>query len=274
MSTETNTKNEKLVLELVLPTDIALPKCIPPKLFTRNEYGLICDGSVSYVYNTDGTINWRKMVKPEFLVPNKQVFERKATTVPSSIEGLLDSEILILLGGLKELAQTRGYSSLDYEVTSPCPEYVITVCKINWIPNYETQHRAVSFSSIGDAHPRNTTGFGQIFLGPIAENRAFCRAVRNFLKIHIVSQEEMGGTSSPVAEDSATALLREVIQKYGILFEAIKLKLIEEGIDGASHFNGIEDIPRFKQFELIERIKTKAAEKAAAAQKAKLDLAA
>src|ERR1017187_4253624 len=60
--------------------------CIPPKKFERNEYGLICDGSVSYVYNEDGTINWRKMIRPQFLVPNKQFFEKKGLPVPERSE--------------------------------------------------------------------------------------------------------------------------------------------------------------------------------------------
>jgi hypothetical protein len=261
---------EPTINQLAPKADSAqLSNCIPPNLFARNEFGLICDGTTTYVYNPDGTINWRKMIKPEFLVPNKQVFERKGTTVPTTVEGLSDSEILILLGGIKELAATRGYSTVDYEVTSPAPEYVVAVCSIDWIPNYETQNRSICFSGIGDASPRNTTGFGQIFLGPIAENRAFCRAVRNFLKINIVSQEEVGGAGEPPAEDTATTLLREIMQKFGITFEKLKGKLIDEGIENAANFTGVDDIPRFKQFELIERIKNKAAEQAAAAAAAK-----
>ena len=76
-------------------------------------------------------------------------------------------------------------TNVRYEVTSPSPAYVVATCSIDWIPNYETEDRAVTFSAIGDASPHNTQSFAKFFLGPIAENRAFVRCVRNFLKINI-----------------------------------------------------------------------------------------
>ena len=51
-----------------------------------------------------------------------------------------------------------------------------------------------TFSAIGDASPNNTESFARFYLGPIAENRAFVRCVRNFLKINVVAQEELGST--------------------------------------------------------------------------------
>ena len=46
--------------------------------------------------------------------------------------------------------------------------------------------------------------------------------------------------------------------KMGITFDLIKGKLIEEKVEGAENFSDVKDIPRYKQFELIERIKNKA----------------
>ena len=235
------------------------PSCTPPRLFSRNEYGLICDGALNYVYNEDGTIDWRKMIRPEFLVPHKQFFERSGKPVPTSIEGLDDKEMLILLGGIKELAAFRGFSSCTYDVVSPSSDCVIVTCRMEWIPNYETQGRVVVSSGIGDANLSNTTGFGKNYLGPFAENRAFVRCVRNFLRISIVSQEEISEMVEAAAEDAATTLLKETMTKYNLPFDAIKAKLIEEKVEGAEVFKSIADIPRYKQFELIERIKRKAA---------------
>ena len=130
-------------------------------------------------FNEDGTVNWRKMVKEEFLVPNKQ------RTQETDVSKLEDYQLIILLGGIKELAQIRGYTNVRYEVTSPSSDYVVATCSIDWIPNYETEDRNVTFSAIGDASPSNTQSFAKFFLGPIAENRAFVRCVRNFLKINI-----------------------------------------------------------------------------------------
>lgn len=238
--------------------------CVPPKKFERNEYGLICDGSVVYVYNDDGTINWRKMIKPEFLVPHKKWFQEKGLPVPETIDGLEDKQVLILLGGLKELAQTRGFESVSHVLTAPHENYVASVCSITWEPNYETRGESVKFSSIGDATPTNTSGVGKDFLAAIAENRAFCRAVRNFLKIHITAADEIGGngTYESQPEDVSTALLREAMAKYNVSFEVVKAALIKDNVAGAEKFTGPQDISRFKQLELVERIKTKAAQKA------------
>jgi hypothetical protein len=235
---------------------------VPPKLFKRNEHGLLEDPTIKYVFNEQGFIDWRKMIKPEFLVPNKQVFQRYNKPVPETTDGLQDNELLILLGGLKELAQIRGYEAvLPYKVVSPSSDYVIATASIIWIPNYETEGRTVQFSAIGDASSTNTNGFGRNYLGPIAENRAFVRAIRNFLRINIVSQEEIGGTvtQEPI-EDTSNNMLQEQMNKYGITFDSIKKKLIEENVKNAESFKAISDIPRFVQFELVERIKRKAAE--------------
>src|SRR5438045_1007883 len=92
-------------------TTAANTSAIPPKTFKRNEFGLIVDDSINYIYNDDGTINWRKMIPVEFLVPNKQAFKNKP--VPETIDGLSDAELLMKLGGTKLLAQLRGLSSVN-----------------------------------------------------------------------------------------------------------------------------------------------------------------
>jgi hypothetical protein len=231
---------------------------IPNNFFTRNEYGLINNGLVKYHYTSEGFVDWRKMINTKHLVPNKQNFEKFGKPVPKNIEGLEDKDLLILLAGIKELAQIRGFQSVEYQVVSPAGDYIAAVCKITWHPNYETENKVVSFSAIGDASPFNTTSFGKNFLGPIAENRAFIRCVRNFLKINITGQDEMApSTSEQIVEDTSSSILEELMRKHGITFQKIKDKLIEEKFDNASNLENVSDIPKFKQFELIERIKKK-----------------
>ena len=58
----------KFMDNIVIPT----PKVNPPKLFTRNCYGLLENDNINYVFNEDGSINWRAMVKSQYLVPNRQ----------------------------------------------------------------------------------------------------------------------------------------------------------------------------------------------------------
>ena len=41
--------------------------------FSRDENGFL--NGVEYIFNTDCTINWRAMIKPEHLVPNRDSFK-------------------------------------------------------------------------------------------------------------------------------------------------------------------------------------------------------
>ena len=157
----------------------------PPVVPKRNEYGLLEDKNINYVFNDDGSVNWRKMIKPEFLVANRD------RTDETDISKLEDQDLIILLGGLKDLANIRGFNSVTYSITQASPEYVCASCSIVWKANYETEGESVLFQGMADAGLNNTEGFGQMYLAAIAENRAFCRAVRNFLRVNIVAKEEI-----------------------------------------------------------------------------------
>jgi hypothetical protein len=229
---------------------------VPPKLITRNKYGLIEDSNINYIYHDDGTINWRKMVKTEYLVNNRQ------KTQETDVSKLEDKDLLILLGGIKELAQIRGYSKVEYNVVSANDVYFATSCRITWLPNYETDGREIVFESLADATINNTKSFAKFFLAAIAENRAFVRCVRNFLKINIVSQEELGEaklfdfTQQPNENPtSPQVVLEKVMKDKDVTFEQLKKKLIKEKFDNAENLNSTNDIPKSKIFELIERIK-------------------
>lgn len=223
---------------------------------TRNELGLL--DSVSYVFNENSTVNWRKMIKPEYLAANKKKTEESDTSK------LKDSELLILLQGLKDLAQLRGYTSVKYEFGSARRDYCAVRCGILWIPNYETNFKEVYFESIGDAHSENTEGFSSNYLGPIAENRAFVRCVRNFLGINIVSQEEISGnhTSSPGEAESETVptpqkCLEELMVVHNLTLEKVLDKLKAEGHKKVEEYKSVSDIPIIKVLELVSRLKKK-----------------
>ncbi len=224
---------------------------IPPKVLKRNEYGLLEDPPIPYVFNEDGYVNWRKMIRPEFLVPNKQ------RTQETDISKLEDKDLLILLGGIKELAQIRGFTCVSYDVPEAGPNYVIASCYINWIGNYETADREVSFQSIADASPDNTQSFARNYLAAIAENRAFVRCVRNFLKINIVGQEEIGTKviDEPAPENpmSPATVLYNLMKEKNISFEQIQKRLIKDKYEKAEEITSINDLSKPKIFELIEK---------------------
>jgi len=240
------------------------------KYTKRDKNGLI--SGVDYVFDDNGMIDWRKMVKPEYLYPNPS-----KNLAETDVTKLKDYELCILLSGLKELAQIRGYTKVEYDINSPSSDYVVASCKITWIPNYESEGREVVFSSVADSSIQNTSPiFGYHFLATAAENRAFVRCVRNFLRINIVSKEEMAesakvnktsssshnNTHSTESSDSATESLLKAMSKKKLSFDQVKSQLIKEGFDGAEDFQSVDDIPKNKIFALISRInKAKAVKK-------------
>lgn len=160
-----------------------------PQKFSRDDNGLL--KNTEYVFNDDGSINWRAMIKDEHLFPNRSWFQSRNKDVPRTSEGLADHQLLIKLGGIKELARLRGFSDVAYEVIKCEEDHVAVICKMNFIPNYETGSQPVAFQDIANATLNNTSSFATKFLETIACNRAFVRCVRNFLNVHIVGDDEM-----------------------------------------------------------------------------------
>lgn len=232
--------------------------------FKRDTYGLL--ECVDYIFNSDSTINWRAMINKEHLVPNRDAFKNQKDVNLKEIDvsALPDNQLLILLAGIKELAQIRGYKNVAYEVIQAQPDYVAVKCTIDWAPNYETSMEPVSFSALADAHLDNTKDFAKNFLMAIAENRAFIRAVRSFLKINIVGNDEMGKTTHVDAELEPTtvstqpvALLQKTMDEYNISFEQVKAGAIQKNMSGAENWNSINDISPLSMFTIISGIKNK-----------------
>ena len=188
----------------------------PPSFYKRDEYGLL--ENVNYVFNEDGSVNWREMIKPEFLYVNKEWFEMRKLAIPSSTEGLKDRQLLILLGGIKELAKMRGFSELGYDLSGD-KTYVVARCRMTWTGNYETNMSPVEFEDFANASVDNTDAFCHKFLETIACNRAFIRCVRNFLNIHIVGADEIDKSEkkSIGVEDSDPNENPSVLKPSGLL---------------------------------------------------------
>lgn len=253
-------------------------KNVPPFSFERNEYGLL--KHINYEFNNDGTINWRAMIKKEYLVLNKsrvKEIEKQYGKTFAEVEieykdgklAIDDKFLLILLPGIKELAQLRGYESVGY--AWEIQDGSITVsCMINWQPNYELgMNKHISFQALADAKESNTSPMGRAYLAAMAENRAFVRAVRNFLRIHIVGYDEVGASipESNGNEDAAGPhkMLEDILKIKGKSFEELKNKLISIGYDKENpkinQWEKVADIPKEEVFEVIEKIKKPKADK-------------
>jgi len=176
-----------------------------PDAYQRNEHGLL--ENVDYVFNEDGSVDWRSMIKPEFLYPNKGWFDARNKPLPTSTEGLDDKQLLIMLGGIKELAKMRGYYKVAFKTENIAEGYVTAKCTIQWTNNYESAVCGVSYSDVANATLANTDAFCAKFLETIACNRAFVRCVRNYLGVHIVGADEIDKSENktPIQKKSGQA---------------------------------------------------------------------
>jgi hypothetical protein len=170
--------------------------------FSRNDHGLL--SNVEYSFCEDGSVDWRSMIKDEHLFPNKSWFELRKKDVPRSIDGLADHQLLIKLSGIKELARLRGFSSVSYEVIKCELDHVAVICKMTFLPNFETCGESVTFQDVANATIENTNSFAKKFLETIACNRAFVRCVRNFLNVHIVGDDEIDKSDNHAQKNNAS----------------------------------------------------------------------
>jgi hypothetical protein len=169
---------------------------VPPKVISRNTHGLI--NGVNYVFNEDGTVNWKAMIPKKHFVLNSQRTEeiQKLTGKPIeevTVDEVEDRHLLLLLSGVKYVAALRGFSKVEYSQPSIGHNGEVSVaCKITWIPNYETENREVVFTGLGDATTNNAKPiFDVYYLTAFAENRAFIRSVKNFLQVQVLGAEEV-----------------------------------------------------------------------------------
>jgi hypothetical protein len=234
-----------------------------PDNFKRNKWGLL--EGVKYKFRDDNTVDWRAMIKSEYTVFNSQLINEIQQKYLKAIKDIKveevdDKYLLVLLAGFKELASIRGYTSVTYNIAHAAPDYAATSCRIEWIPNFETLGEKLIFESMADASIATTTGFGQNYLLAMAENRAFCRCVRNALGIHIIAFDEISSkiitsNSNPVA--AASTMLKTVLDEKNISFDKLKEQWINLGNEEAKKWTTLEDISSETIFRILGKIKRK-----------------
>jgi len=226
-----------------------------PAKFKRNSFGLL--DNVDYTFSEDGSVNWRSMIKDEHLFPNKSWFDMRRKDLPRTIDGLGDHQLLIKLSGIKELAKLRGFSDVAYEVVKCEPDHVAVICRVTFLPNYETGGKAVVFQDMANATLNNTSNFATKFLETIACNRAFVRCVRNFLNVHIVGDDEIDKSNTPAPTASTSMGLTPSSMVENLAKEKLNCSNFEEfrvilrdwwksekyKNDSVKDWNQYEDIP-------------------------------
>ena len=238
-------------------------KTSPAAAYVRNSNGLL--DNVEYTHNEDGSVNWRAMIKEEHLFPNRSWFESRGKDVPRTIEGLQDNQLLIKLGGIKELARLRGFTRIRY-ITEKCDkDHVAVTCEIEFIPNFETAHQDVVFQDMANATLQNTSSFATKFLETIACNRAFVRCVRNFLNVHIVGDDEIDKSSgytknAEVAYANSltpNGVLEKSFNDFGSFQDALRnlWRKNDYRNEEAQHWDTFESIPPKEARVLIKLLK-------------------
>jgi hypothetical protein len=207
------------------------------------------------------------MIPDKYFVVNTDYFERLHIEVPKSTDGLADNQLLVLLGGIKELAKIRGIKTVEKKVWESSNERAVVSCKIEFVPSFETDMLPFVYEEVANATLSNTNSFSQLFLETIASNRAFVRAVRNALRIDIVGSDELATFSSfskPSDEGGeAWHALVEAAKQYHTTkfpegfktFEEFKAVLLEKRTEGAEAWNDWKDIPPSTIFKLIGLLK-------------------
>ena len=90
-ASESSTDNLTTVTASNSEDNIMTDNAMGPTLFQRDENGLL--KNVQYIFNEDGSVNWRAMIKDEQLFPNRSWFGTRKLDVPKSIDGLKDHQL-------------------------------------------------------------------------------------------------------------------------------------------------------------------------------------
>lgn len=216
--------------------------------FKRNENGLV-DG-LHYPRRADGRIQWEKLIPHQHIVFNGKLDATLEKTYGATSRDLnygdliaagkeVDPKhVLVLLAGFQELADLRGYTAATPRIAHVCSYPVEAAicsceCTIDWIPNEEDPEGKTSFGT-ADATMENTGGWG--YLSAMAGNRSFVRAVRQGLRIPIMSFDEIAKKDTAIpesvsqvapAKNIATSTLQKHADAAGLTFEAIKTGALE-----------------------------------------------
>lgn len=248
-------------------SEIKENKQIPPFLFKRNEYGLF--DHVEYKFKEDGKIDWFKMapkngvyIKP--LKPEQQEeLEQKVGKLLHEIDPILDNVeekyLAITLFALRYLAKLRGFCFLRFKTDVAAPDYASVSCSIDWLGNYETEDRIITYDANASVVMETTNFMTKNFLVETAANRAEARAIRNFLEINVVSREELANNKPIEEENFETSnpsdprnILNKKMKDLGIkTIEILKEKLESSGDTSYSEYKSLKDIPKDRYFNLI-----------------------
>lgn len=233
----------------------------------RDERGLL--KNKEYTYDKYGFVKWRDLIDKEFIYLNKFNLALKGIDVEvlsdeekeNIISSANEEDLVIGLEGFRDLARVRGIKSIKSRLDYRDPSLASVTVSIEWIPNFEYPEGLTGEATAG-ANLSNTEGVFANYLETIAENRAFCRAVRHSLGIASPAKEEIKWDESYEIKKKAPSLshaLNDLLEENKIPFEIFKARIIEEEMEWKDEWKSLSDIDngyivKFYNFTL-DRIK-------------------
>ena len=219
---------------------------------------------VSYVYDeTTKKINWLKMVPSDCLYINQERKDKLEKLLGKKFEEIQinevkETDLLLTLQGVRNLLDLRGYKYCRITVNVANPEYAAATCEICFIPNEEENFEQI-YTACASAHFGNTRSWYRNYLIEAASNRSLCRAVRNYLKINVISSEELSGNNEEETTQtnsiSALTIFETLLKDKGISFERVLERLKKENYSEIDKIKQISDIPKSKMLDLMEKLK-------------------
>jgi hypothetical protein len=221
--------------------------------------------TVTLPLKENGLINWRKIISKEHLALNRYNLAGRGVSIESmsqdEISKLIDEspeeDLVIKLGGFRELAAIRGFEEIDSKIEGFNQDGVSIKVTIKWIANQENP-RGLTVSAIASASPANTDQLFSKFLETIAENRAFIRAVRNSLGIISLGQDEFKQEDVKIEAQNVKiqSLLGQAMEKAGVSLEGLKIASSDKGFIWNDKWTSVEKIDPAAAMSFIPLLKT------------------
>ncbi len=162
-----------------------------------------------YKFTPEGRIDYKSMIDKKFLYVANEYKDKVVKEQGKPIEEIdvflvKDEWLRIKMGGINQLANLRGYRSLEYDLVTATDGKAACVCRMEFIGNCESDNLPFICSAMASATLRSVDVNFTPFLETFAENRSFARCVKRALQINILSDIEVGGDSKKVATNSVS----------------------------------------------------------------------
>lgn len=192
---------------------------------------------------------WRDRIPSHYFYINEALAVQDGIDVKTAkIESIHEEYLCIKLGGLRYLAKIFGHTNVSYRIDFASPTRVGVTCTINW-------KNGESYSDVASATADNVRGLMSNYLEAVAANRAFARAVRNYLGISAVSDVELTQPTKSEPQIDEVPKTQEISTKELGPHKSLKKALESKGWTLKDAFEKIKVAePTFFDLQIFEGI--------------------